>query len=220
MYDLYRKASSGVAAEEPFLQSPASKYPLDWSVDGRYLVYSQDAAGGYDLWVLPLEGAGTSMKPGKPFPFLQSNFNEDHAQFSPDVRWLAYTSNESGRYEVYVQSFPQAGGKYQVSTGGGIAPRWRRDGPNNGKELYYIAPDAKLMAVAIRGESTLEAGLLSAASALFQTNIHEAGGYVAADKQQYDVSADGQRFLINTPVEGGQSTPLTVITNFPATLKK
>ncbi len=215
---LYRKASSGVAAEEPFLQSPknTNKSPLDWSADGRYLVYGQDAAGGLDLWVLPLEGTGTSMKPGKPFAFLQSNFNEDHAQFSPDGRWLAYTSNESGRYEVYVQSFPQAGGKYQVSTGGGIAPRWRRDG----RELYYIASDAKLMAVAMRGESTLEAGLLSAGAALFQTNIHEAGGYVTTDKQQYDVTADGQRFLINTPVEGAASAPLTVVTNFTATLKK
>ena len=211
--DLYRKAASGVAAEEPLLQSPAGKYSLDWSADGRYLVYDQDAAGGYDLWVLPLEGAGTSMKAGKPFPFLQSNFNEDHAQFSPDGRWLAYTSNESGRYEVYVQSFPQAGGKYQVSTGGGLAPRWRRDG----RELYYIAPDAKLMAVAIRGDTTLEAGQ---PAALFQTNIHEAGGYVASDKQQYDVAADGQRFLINTPVEGAASAPLTVVLNFPASLKK
>ena len=246
VYDLYRKGSSGVTVEEPLLQSPTAKYPLDWSADGRYLVYGQDTAGGLDLWVLPLdpsyakasEGspsrasasagipsrAGTTAglparalaSAGKPFPFLQSNFNEDHAQFSPDGRWLAYTSNESGRYEVYVQSFPQAGGKWQVSTGGGIAPRWRRDG----RELYYIAPDAKLMAVSIRGGSTLEAGLLSAAAALFQTNISGAGDYVASDKQQYDVAGDGQRFLINTPVEGGASAPLTVVLNFPAALKK
>ncbi|MBI4480006.1 MAG: serine/threonine-protein kinase [Acidobacteria bacterium] len=231
--DLYRKAASGVAAEEPLLQSPANKYPTAWSADGRYLVYGQAAAGGYDLWVLPLEpsyvkasegipsSAGTTAGPparasaavGKPFPFLQSNFNEDQAQFSPDARWLAYTSNESGRYEVYVQSFPQAGGKWQVSTGGGIAPRWRRDG----RELYYIAPDAKLMAVALRGESTLEAGQ---PAALFQTNIYEAGGYASVDKQQYDVAADGQRFLINTPVEGGVSAPLTVVLNWTAGLKK
>jgi dipeptidyl aminopeptidase/acylaminoacyl peptidase len=212
--DLYRKAASGVAAEELLLQSPANKYHTDWSADGRYLVYGQEAAGGFDLWVLPLEGGGDAVvKPGKPFAFLQSNFNEDHAQFSPDGRWLAYTSNESGRYEVYVQSFPKAGGKYQVSTGGGIAPRWRRDG----RELYYIAPDAKLMAVAIRGESTLEAGQ---PAALFQTNIHEAGGYVTSDKQQYDVTADGQRFLINTPEEGSASAPLTVVLNWPAALKQ
>jgi dipeptidyl aminopeptidase/acylaminoacyl peptidase len=210
--DLYQKASSGVEKEEVLLQSNVGKYPLDWSSDGRFLVYGTDATGGFDLWVLPLEGDK------KPFPFFQTQFNEDHAQVSPDGRWLAYISNESGRYEVYIQSFPKPGDKWQVSTGGGIAPRWRRDA----KEIYYIAPDQKLMAVPIRsdaarGDSALEVGQ---PVALFQTRILEDGVYALADKQQYDVTADGQRFLINTPVEGATSSPLTVVLNWPAALKQ
>jgi Tol biopolymer transport system component len=206
--DLYRKASSGVQKEEVLLQSSVAKYPLDWSADGRFLVYDAVATGGLDLWVLPLEGDK------KPFPFFETQFNEGHAQFSPDGRRLAYISNESGRYEVYIQSFPKAGGKWQVSTGGGLQPRWRRDG----KELYYIAPDQKLMAVPIRGEtgrgdSALE---VSQPLALFQTQMFEAGAFVLSDRQQYDVTADGQRFLINTPVEGSASAPLTVVLNWPA----
>jgi hypothetical protein len=120
---------------------------------------------------------------------------------------------------VYIQSFPKAGGKWQVSTGGGLQPRWRRDG----REVYYIAPDQKLMAVAIhgetgRGDSALE---VSQPAALFPTQIYRAGAYVTSDKQQYDVTADGQRFLINTPAEGAASSaPLTVVLNWTAALKQ
>jgi Tol biopolymer transport system component len=215
--DLYQKPSSGVEKEALILQSNTNKFPRDWSSDGQFLIYGDDSGkGGMDLWALPL--AESPAGPGgaearKPFPLLQTDFLEDHAQLSPDGRWFAYTSNESGRYEVYIQSFPKPSGKWQVSTGGGIAPRWRGDS----RELYYIAPDQKLMAVAIRGDATLEVGQ---PAVLFQTRIFEAGAFVFSDKQQYDVTPDGQRFLINTPVEGATSPPLTVVLNWQAGLRK
>jgi serine/threonine protein kinase/Tol biopolymer transport system component len=208
--DLYLKPSSGVQGEEVLFQSSADKYPRDWSSDGQFILYGDSSGkGGMDLWVLPLAGdpSAGSGQGRKPFPLLQTDFWEDHAQISPDGRWFAYISNESGRYETYIQSFPKPGGKWQVSTGGGIAPRWRGDS----RELYYIAPDQKLMAVAIRGDATLEVGQ---PTVLFQTRIFESGGFVETDKQQYDVTPDGQRFLINTPVEGATSPPLTVVLNW------
>ena len=103
-------------------------------------LWSAGSENRSDLWVLPLFGDR------KPFPFVATSVNKGNGQFSPDGRWVAYQSNESGRYEVYVQPFPGPGGKWQVSTDGGIAPRWRRDS----KELFYIAPNGKLMAVPIR----------------------------------------------------------------------
>jgi Tol biopolymer transport system component len=205
--DLYQKASSGAGSEELLLESSLAKYPQDWSPDGRFLLYLQiDPKTGYDLWVLPLFGER------KPFPFVNSSFDEADGQFSPDGRWVVYMSNESGRYEVYVQPFPGPGGKWQVSTGGGIEPRWRRDG----KELFYIAPDGKLMAAPIQSAGqTLEAGT---PAALFQTRI--VGGGLANGKQQYAVAPDGQRFLINITVDESTTSPITIVTNWIAGLRK
>ena len=110
---------------------------------------SDDPKTGYDLWVLPLEGDR------KPQPYLQTQFRENQGQFSPDGHWVAYTSDESGRLEVYVQPFPAAGGKWQISTNGGENPKWRRDG----KELFYLGLDRRLMAVEVKTAPTFEAGL-------------------------------------------------------------
>jgi hypothetical protein len=148
----------------------------------------------------------------KPLPFLQMPYNEAYGQFSPDGRWVAYLSNESGRDEVYVAPFPRPAGKWQVSTTGGVAPRWRRDG----KEIFYVAPDNKLMAAAVSGQaSAFEVG---AVQPLFE--IHRngpvIGGYLGYN---YDVAADGQRFLVNTVGEQA-AAPLTLIVNWQAGIRK
>ena len=199
-YDLYQKPSSGAGDEVALLASPQSKYPADWSPDGRVLLYQNvDAKSGNDLWVLPLDGNR------QPVLFLQTAFDESEGQFSPDGHWVAYQSNESGRFEIDAQPFPGPGGKFQVSTGGGIQPRWRRDG----QELFYIAPDGKLMAVPIRLQgSTLEAGT---PVALFQTRTAQIAQ--GAIKQQYAVAADG-RFLVNDATEESATSPITVILNW------
>src|SRR5262249_34505780 len=125
--NLYQKASSGAGSDEAVLKSDVYGVPYSWSRDGRYLLYtSGDPGSATDLWVLPWFGEK------KPFPFLQTRFAETRAKFSPDGRWVAYTSNESGRNEVYVTLFPKADGKWQVSTGGGTSARWRQDG----RELF------------------------------------------------------------------------------------
>lgn len=148
--DLYVRASSGVGAEEELLVDDLDKSPLDWSPDGRFVLFSVAASKtGSDLWVLPLFGDR------KPFPILQTALNESAGQFSPDGHWIAYASNESGRFEVYVAPFPGPGGKWQVSAAGGFFPRWRRDT----REMFYLAPDNALMAVAGGGQdSAFEVG--------------------------------------------------------------
>ena len=151
--------------------------------------------------------------------FLKSSFNERHGHFSPDGRWVAYQSDESGRYEIYVRPFSGSGGaqnpggQWQVSTSGGISARWRRDG----KELYYIAPDGKLMAapIAMKG-ATIEPGL---PTALFQTRIAYSGTSSIGIRPQYDVAPDG-RFLINVSTEEASTPPITVILNWAPALKK
>ena len=159
----------------------------DWSPDGRFLMYLAVAAvpSVHGLFVLPLEGER------KPFPFVDTRFNEVWGQFSPDGRWVVYQSDESGRWEICVRPFPpERGGQWPVSTSGGVYPRWSPDG----KEVYYIAPDSKLMAtpVTVRGDA-LEVGT---PLALFQTRIVGGGSNVVGRRQQYTVASDG-RFLIN-----------------------
>ena len=141
----------------------------------------------------------------KPVPFLKTQFSESLANLSPDGRWIAYVSDESGKFEVYVQSFPTPSGKWQVSTEGGNSPRWRRDG----KELFYVAPDRKLMAVPVKLGTIFEAG---APGALFEANINPGGG--PGIGHQYDVTADGQRFLLNLEPRETSTTPLTVVLNW------
>jgi Tol biopolymer transport system component len=202
-FDIYQKASSGAGSDELLLESDFDKQPTSWSSDGRFLLYwTNDPKTKADIWVLPLSGDR------KPFPFLNTEFNEGNGQFSPDGRWIAYFSAESDRVELYVAPFPGPGGKRQISISGATPPaRWRGDG----KEIYYLAPDNKLMAAEVNGQGAmLEVG---AVRALFEIRIG-GPGYV------YDATADGQRFLVNTAVEQKESAPITLVINWTADLKR
>ena len=209
-FDLFTKPADGSAEERPLLVTPQGKAPQDWSSDGRFLLYAaQDPKTASDLWALPLSGDR------KPFPVVQTPFDEVQGQFSPDARWVAYASNETGRYEVYVRPFPGPGGKWQVSTDGGIYPRWRHDG----KELFYIAPDNRMMAVPIQVQGTLSMGT---AAALFTTELATGGSLGIGgfqSKPEYAVAADG-RFLLNVTVGDPAASPITVVLNWTAGLKK
>jgi Tol biopolymer transport system component len=194
--DLYQRASDASGPDELLLKLNAQPilFPSDWSADGRYLTYYRMGSGRLSIG----SGRPDSAEGREPVPFLHSDFNESQGQFSPDSRWIAYVSDESGSQQVYVQSFPTLGGQRQISTEGGTQPRWRRDG----KELFYLAPDRKLMAVTVKPGATLEA---DAPRALVQTELN-----VTALRQSYGVSADGRRFLLNTSLEAG-SPPMTSV---------
>jgi eukaryotic-like serine/threonine-protein kinase len=198
--DLYSKLSNGGASEELLLESSQDKGAGDWSSDGRFIaVASADPQGAYDLWMLPMQGDR------KPFVFLKTNYDERRPSFSPDGRWVAYMSNESGRFEIYVRPFPGPGGQWQISAAGGISPRW---GPG-GKELYYIAPDGTLMATPIRvNGATIEPGR---PDALFHTRI-VGGGTDLSVGVNYDIAPDG-RILINTLLSD-IAAPITILQNW------
>jgi Tol biopolymer transport system component len=200
VYDLYVKSVDDPKPEELLLKTNQNKAPVDWSRDGRYVLYrSPGKTTGFDLWALPMDGDR------KPFPVVQTNFEERDGQFSPDGKWIAYQSNESGRVEIYVQPFP-TGRREPISNGGGAQARWRPDG----KELFYIALDGRLMAVPIRLDTAgraFEAGL---PVPLFAT--HMGGAIQGATAQQYAVSPDGQRFLMSTIAET-RTPPITVVLN-------
>ena len=213
--DLYQQSASSAGAEELFLESVQDKLPTDWSADGRFLLYqSTGPQTDRDIWVVPSDGVRT------PRVFLGTNFSERQGAFSPDGRWVAYMSNESGRDEIYIRPFagPSAsgasastGGQWQVSTAGGIFPRWRPDG----KELYYLDPIARMMAAPIVATgATLTPG---APAALFPTRIF-GGGVDNARGRQYDVTRDG-RFLINTLLDDA-TTPITLLQNWQPEAKK
>jgi Tol biopolymer transport system component len=201
-FDLYRKAADGTGNEEPLYADGVTKIPTGWSPDGRLLLfYRIDPKTQDDIWVLPLDNLS------KPYPWLATSSNERWAKFSPDGRWLAYESDESGRYEIYVAPFPGPGGKRQISAGGGYSPRWRADG----KEIFYGAPNEKMMAaeVSIKG-TTIEVG-----------TVRTLGVPVfLRQPYAYDVSADGERFLVAVPLELKSAATLTLIQNWTALLKK
>ena len=200
---LFVKRSDGSAPEQVLLDSQALDSPIDWSQDGKYLSFWHRGPGtktGYDIWILPMTGER------KPYAFLEGEFNESEAMFSPDGRWMAYVSDESGKGEVYVAPFPGPGGKWQASTAGGRTPRWRKDG----RELYYLSPDDKMMAVDVGGQG---AGLqLGIAHPLFPV-------HVLPLHSMYDVSRDG-RFLVISVGEDKSAVPLTLVVNWTAELKK
>jgi serine/threonine protein kinase len=201
VYDMYVKAVAGNSGEDLLLATPQNKAPLDWSRDGRFLLYrSPNIVTGFDIWALPMQGER------KPFPVVQTNSDERDGVFSPDSNWVAYQSNETGRFEIYVQSFPGPGNKKQISTNGGSQVRWKGDGT----ELFYISQDGRLMAVPVRLSGTsMESGT---PVPLFSTQV--GGGVQGTNRQQYCVSRDGQRFLMNTVVAGTNASPLTVILNW------
>jgi serine/threonine protein kinase/Tol biopolymer transport system component len=210
IFHLYQQPSSGVGNADVLFKDTERKYPYDWSRDGKFVAYVPFGSGERvtaDIWVLPLTGDR------KPFPFLTSGgYQETQPRISPDGRWMAYVSNESGRDDVYISSFPTAGGKVTVSTSGGVQPRWRADG----KELFYLSPDQKLMAVPIDGGSPLNGGT---PQALFDIRVVPRGSEEPYSYYQYDVTADGQRFLICALPEG-TTIPITVVLNWTAGLRK
>ena len=174
-YDLYVRPANGSSEERPLLIAPGRQWPLDWSKDGRHLLYFDAEPHQGDLMALPVTGDNRT-----PVPVAVSEANERTGAFSPDGHWVAYDSNQSGRYEVVVQAFPTPSGKWQVSMAGGRQPRWSRDG----RELYYISLDGKLMAAPVRASGgAFEAG---SPSVLFQTTV--SGVFLRA---AYDAAPDG-----------------------------
>jgi serine/threonine protein kinase len=200
------KPVSSTGEPEELLSLPNPVYFSDWSHDGKFALFVKLGDGmREDLWVLPLAGGR------KPFPFLRTPFAEEQGQFSPDGKWIAYASDETGKAEVYVQSFPATGAKWRVSINGGTQPRWRGDG----KEIFYLAADRKLMAVQVKSSPHFEAG---APAMLFQTGItSELGPYISFS---YAVTGDGKRFLLLDPVGDESSPAMSIVLNWTAGLAR
>ena len=204
--DLYLKDTNGAGQDELLLKSAHAKFPSDWSRDGRFLLYAESGVkSGPDLWVLNIDGER------KPAPFLQTPFNETQGQFSPDSRWIAYASDESGRSEIYVQAFPAAAGKFQISADGGDEPSWRADG----RELYFLSPDQKLMAVEVSDGAGFEAGT---PKTLFR--IHAKSSSLTGARSVYCAAPDGKRFLVNQLGAETAVSPITVVLNWTSDLSK
>jgi serine/threonine protein kinase/Tol biopolymer transport system component len=201
---LRQKSADGTLKEEVLLPVDAGTTPTDWSAGGRYIAYAtpQVTLGSYDIWALPLFGDR------KPFTLVETPFNERNAVFSPDDRWLAYQSNESGQTQIYVQPFPATGGKFQVSRNGGAQPVWRSDS----KELFFISSDSRMMATETAG------GRFDADPTPLFTVATIAND--AAFGPQYAVAKDGQRFLVNVIQQQTRSTPLSVVVNWLASVQK
>jgi dipeptidyl aminopeptidase/acylaminoacyl peptidase len=171
----------------------------DWSPDGRFIAYTEsNRTTGDDIWLLPLDGSR------RPVPYLRTPAQESSPRFSPDGRWIAYCSDESGTNEVYVSPRDDASRRIRLSTGGGRSPRWRRDG----RELFYVAPDLRLMAVPVRPGVSLEAG---DPAPLFR---FESGMF------NYDASPSGDRFVASTPIIATGDSPLRVVLGWPALVGK
>ncbi len=222
-FNLYEKRADGTGDVTMLFDSVASKLPTiwmqptSWSPDGQLLVFERiDPSTSFDIWALPLTGDR------KPRPLVQTEFQEFEGQISPDGRWLAYASNETRRLEVYVRPLSGSAGKWQISTTGGSYPRWRRDG----KELFYLGSDHKLMAVQMSGGGpAVEAGIPhplfdARLAAVFVSGTGSNG--TASTPYPYVVSDDGQRFMVSVDVRQQQAsdTPLTVVVNWTAGLKK
>jgi eukaryotic-like serine/threonine-protein kinase len=204
--NLYWKLlSAPPGSEELLLSTSQPKFPMDWSTDGRYLLYdSLDPTRGVDIWALPLDGNR------KQFEVVQTDFNERNAQFSPDGKWIAYQSDKTAKFEIYVRPFPGPGGDLLVSANGGAQARWNP----NGKELFYVAADDRLMAVPIRFASngqTIEPGT---PVALFTTDVGSTA--INTNRQQYMVAPDGRSFVLNSVLKQSGASPITVILNWKA----
>src|SRR5580658_6790404 len=200
-FDLYLKNTDGAQEETAIEATPGEdKFPSAWSRDGKYILYTR----GTDLWFLTFPELRSQL-------FLKAPSAMKNGQFSPDGKWVAYASNESGKWEIYVTSFPDAHGKWQVSNGGGDEPRWKGDG----SELFYLAADGKILAVPVKEGANFNPG---APVALFQAN--QRALVATSEHVAYDVTRDGQRFLINTRVKNGEIQPMSVVLNWDAESKK
>jgi hypothetical protein len=195
--DLYVKQASGSTSEDTLSAVPGIELPGDWSGDGKTLLYVTHMPGtGRDIWAITLPGRERRA-------IIQGEFHEVQPEFSPNGRWIAYASNESGRWEIYVQAFPGPGGKWQISNRGGTEPLWRADG----KELYYLSLDRQLMAVEVGTEGEFEVGVpVPLFTAPVSSDIFTQSRYVA--------SGDGQRFLCVSPMESGSVPATTVVVNW------
>jgi serine/threonine protein kinase/Tol biopolymer transport system component len=199
--NLYRKLVGGApGSEELLLESPQIKFATDWSANGSFLLYDSvdQKKGGSDIWALPLEGER------KAFEVVHTIFQEQAGQFSPDGKWIAYQSDKEGRFQIYVQAFPGPADSVLFSTNGGTQVRWNP----NGKELFYIAPDGRLMTVPIRIAANGQTVVPSTATALFATNLRP------FKRQEYMVSSDGRSFVMNSVLEPTGASPVTVILNW------
>jgi eukaryotic-like serine/threonine-protein kinase len=207
-YNIYWKASNGALGEERVLESKHLELPVGWSPDQKYLVYEDSAPStDYDFWLLPLTGEART-----PQPYIVGSGNQQFGGVSPDGRWFVYESDETGRHEIYVQSFPSAGSKWQITNEGGFQPQWRRDG----RELFYLAPNRKIMAVATELSPTFHAG---APQPLFEAPINMNG--IEDSSARFTFSSDGQRVLVIAEVgEKGVSSGIRVVANWPVGLPK
>jgi Tol biopolymer transport system component/predicted Ser/Thr protein kinase len=195
--DIFWKASGGAAAEELLLEDAGNKAVEDWSADGQLLLYN---VGSREIYAVPVSGDR------KPYPVLKGSFAQDHASLSPDGHWLAYVSQESGRREVFVQTFPPAGGKWQISNGGGTEPSWRHDG----KEIYFLS-GSKFKAVDVRASgASFEAGI---AKDLFEVQLDGTNR-----RNRYIATHDGQRFLFVTTPKSLDTVPFIVVQNWQTLL--
>jgi serine/threonine protein kinase len=201
--DLYEKAASGAGDEQVLFKSLSAKFATSWSRDGQFILFENwllQAKGA--IWILSASGNHEAK------PLLQSTaFNQGQAKFSPDAHFIAYVSDESGRMEVYVQRFPLSSDKWQISTGGGLQPLWRGDG----KELFFITEDKKLMAADVKTEGKFESGI---PRELFQGNMKTGFAY------SYAATADGQRFLMSAPIDAPTAAPMTIVLNWTTGLKR
>lgn len=200
-YSLYRRDSSGAGTEEMIWEADGQKFPTDWSSDG-ILYYEFSRETKRDLRILPVGPDGRPKDGAKPWSFLNTRFNERDGRFMPGLhpKWVAYTSDESGMHEIYIQSFPEPRGKSQISSGGGMFPDWRPDG----KELYYVSPAGRLMAVRL----TISGDTITPSAPRELTQLHS--GSLAY--KQYAVAPDGSGFLV--PSLPGGSRPLEVVVNW------
>jgi len=205
-WQLFEKRSDGTGTEERLLKTGSPDVPTDWSADGRFLVYEERdlRTSKRDLWLLPMTGDR------KPISYMETPFDELQGQFSPDGKWMAYVSDESDRWEIYVQPVPASGGKWQISNSGGTQPRWRQDG----RELFYLSMDEKIMSVELKLGPRPEFG---ASKALFPVRVVQN----AIGTDEFVPASDGQRFLALNAVSAGQGQQaLTVVVNWTAELKK
>jgi Tol biopolymer transport system component len=202
--EIFIRDAHGVEKEKILFRLPVFQPLDDWSRDGRFLFYEtlDFKRFHFDVGLLDVS-AGTTR------PFLQAEFNQLGARLSPDGRWVAYESDETGEFEIFVQSFPGPGERRQVSVNGGRQPRWRRDGG----ELFYVSPDRKITAVEVRPGAPLSAGK---PRALFQTRILP----LVEVRNHYDVTADGQRFIVNSRRPEDALQPITVLVNWRREVQK
>jgi len=199
---LYWKDASGAGEAELLLALEEDIYAGAWTRDGGVLTYGvRSADTSWDIWALPMDGAG------EPFPVLQSEFAEVRTSFSPDGRWMAYNSNESGDMEVYVSRFPGPGGKWQVSTNGGTEPYWSADG----REIFYLDATENLVTVPVSTGATFKAGL--------PETLFDAGLFPLMTRRRYLVTDDSERFLILSPIVGESIQPISVVLNWDAGLE-